>query len=53
LAHWAVLVPGLAPGKYEVGCRTIDGNGIAQPLPRPLPRTGFNTIHVAPVVVTP
>lgn len=52
IAHWAVLVPPLAPGSYQVGCRTIDGNGIAQPLPRTLPRTGFNTLQIEQLVVT-
>jgi DMSO/TMAO reductase YedYZ molybdopterin-dependent catalytic subunit len=52
IAHWAVLVPPLAPGGYNVGCRTIDGNGIAQPLPRALPRTGFNTLQIEKLVVT-
>jgi len=53
IAHWAVLLPGLAPGSYDLCCRTIDGNGIAQPLPRTLPRTGFNTLHVVNLVVKP
>jgi hypothetical protein len=39
------------PGSYDVCCRTIDGNGIAQPLPRTLPRTGFNALHVVNLVV--
>jgi DMSO/TMAO reductase YedYZ molybdopterin-dependent catalytic subunit len=52
IAHWAVLVPPLAPGGYQVGCRTIDGNGIAQPLPRALPRTGFNTLQIEKLIVT-
>jgi hypothetical protein len=52
IAHWAVLVPPLAPGGYNVGCRTIDGNGIAQPFPRTLPRTGFNTLQIEKLVVT-
>jgi hypothetical protein len=26
-------------------CRTVDGSGIAQPLPRTFSRTGFNAIH--------
>jgi DMSO/TMAO reductase YedYZ molybdopterin-dependent catalytic subunit len=51
IVHWAVLLPGLQPGSYDVCCRTIDGNGIAQPLPRTLPRTGFNTLHVINLVV--
>ena len=51
IVHWAVLLPGLRPGSYDVCCRTIDGNGIAQPLPRTLPRTGFNILHVVNLVV--
>jgi DMSO/TMAO reductase YedYZ molybdopterin-dependent catalytic subunit len=53
IAHWAVLLPGLGPGSYDLCCRTIDGNGIPQPLPRTLPRTGFNTLHVVNLVVKP
>jgi DMSO/TMAO reductase YedYZ molybdopterin-dependent catalytic subunit len=51
IAHWAVLLPGLPAGSYDLCCRTIDNNGIAQPLPRTLPRTGFNTLHVVTLVV--
>ncbi|HWI56163.1 MAG TPA: molybdopterin-dependent oxidoreductase [Bacillota bacterium] len=51
LVHWAVLLPGLRPGSYDVCCRTIDGNGLAQPFPRTLPRTGFNTLHVVNLAV--
>jgi DMSO/TMAO reductase YedYZ molybdopterin-dependent catalytic subunit len=51
IVHWAVLLPGMTSGTYELCCRTIDGNGIAQPLPRTLPRTGFNTLHLANLVV--
>lgn len=45
IVHWAALLPGLEPGGYELFCRTIDGNGIAQPMPRMLPRTGVNALH--------
>lgn len=51
IVFWAVLLPGLAPGTYELCCRTIDENGLAQPMPRTLPRTGFNAIHRIPLVV--
>ena len=51
LAHWAALLPGMAPGTYDLCCRTIDRNGIAQPLPRPLLRTGANGIHRVTMVV--
>ena len=51
IVHWAALLPGLPPGSYDLCCRTTDGNGIAQPLPRPLLRTGFNEIHRVTLVV--
>ncbi|MCC6862789.1 MAG: molybdopterin-dependent oxidoreductase [Bryobacterales bacterium] len=51
LVHWAALLPGLPPGRYDLCCRTIDGNGIAQPMPRPLLRTGANAIHHVDLVV--
>jgi DMSO/TMAO reductase YedYZ molybdopterin-dependent catalytic subunit len=51
IAHWAVLLSGLPAGSYDLCCRTIDSNGIAQPLPRTLPRTGYNTLHVVSVTV--
>jgi DMSO/TMAO reductase YedYZ molybdopterin-dependent catalytic subunit len=51
IVHWAALLPGLAPGSYDLCCRTIDLNGIAQPMPRPLLRTGVTAIHRVTVVV--
>jgi hypothetical protein len=51
IAYWAALIQSLAPGRYEVACRTIDLNGIAQPMPRPLLRTGVNAIHRVPLLV--
>jgi DMSO/TMAO reductase YedYZ molybdopterin-dependent catalytic subunit len=45
IAHWAALLSGLPAGSYDLCCRAIDGNGIAQPMPRPLLRTGANHIH--------
>jgi hypothetical protein len=51
IVHWAALAPGLLPGTYDLCCRTVDGNGIAQPMPRPLLRTGFNAIHVVTLMV--
>ena len=53
IVHWAALVPGLPAGSYDMSCRTVDGMGIAQPMPRPFPRTGFNALHVVPLVVKP
>ncbi len=51
IVHWAALVPALPAGTYELCCRTIDENGMAQPMPRPLPRTGFNSLHIVSLVV--
>jgi hypothetical protein len=52
IAHWAALLPGLVTGSYDLCCRTIDANGVAQPMPRPpLPRTGSNAIHRVTVIV--
>lgn len=39
-AHWAALLPGLPEGSYTLRCRTIDKNGIAQPMPRPFKKSG-------------
>lgn len=51
VAHWAAVLRGVAPGRYELRCRTIDLNGIAQPLPRPFPKSGRAAIqHVSLVV---
>jgi len=51
IVHWAALLPALPPGSYDLCCRTIDGNGIAQPMPRPLPRTGVTAIHRVTLLV--
>ncbi len=51
IVHWAALLPGLAGGRYDVCCRTIDLNGLAQPLPRTLARTGYNALHVADLLI--
>ena len=51
IVHWAALLPGLPAGSYDLCCRTIDLNGIAQPMPRPLPRTGVNAIHRVTLLV--
>ena len=38
--HWRASLPGLAAGAYAVRCRSVDLNGIAQPMPRPFPKSG-------------
>jgi hypothetical protein len=45
IAHWAALLTAPATGHYELCCRTIDANGIAQPMPRPLRKSGRNEIQ--------
>jgi DMSO/TMAO reductase YedYZ molybdopterin-dependent catalytic subunit len=52
LAHWAMLLPGVPAGKYDLRCRTIDANGLAQPLPRPFPKSGRNAIEKVELDVT-
>jgi len=49
IIHWAAVVRVAAPGKYELRCRTLDANGIAQPLPRPFGRSGTNKIEMVPL----
>jgi DMSO/TMAO reductase YedYZ molybdopterin-dependent catalytic subunit len=51
IAHWATLLKGVAPGAYDVYCRTIDLKGIAQPLPRPFKKSGRNAIQKAQLTV--
>ena len=51
IAHWATLLEVKSPGRYDLRCRTIDANGIAQPMPRPFPKSGNNTIQSVRVVV--
>jgi hypothetical protein len=51
IVHWAALLCVPRPGKYDLRCRTIDANGIAQPMPRPFPKSGHNAIQKVQVVV--
>lgn len=51
LAHWAFVLKVARPGRYALRCRTIDGRGIAQPMPRPFPKSGANGIQHVEVVV--
>lgn len=50
-AHWAILLPGLPVGEYTLRCRTIDANGIAQPLPRPFKKSGRAVLERVSIVV--
>lgn len=51
LAHWAALVPGRPVGQYHLRCRTIDSNGVAQPMPRPFAKSGRNSIQQVDVKI--
>ena len=44
-AHWGFLLPGLPEGKHVLRFRTIDGNGYAQPMPRPFRKSGRTAIE--------
>lgn len=45
MVHWAAALPGMQPGAYSLRARTIDAKGIAQPMPRPFPKSGRNFIE--------
>jgi DMSO/TMAO reductase YedYZ molybdopterin-dependent catalytic subunit len=51
VVHWGAALPPLAPGAYEVRCRSVDLNGIAQPLPRPFAKGGRAEIQTVPLEV--
>lgn len=45
IAHFAALLTDVPKGEYEIRVRTIDTNGIAQPMPRPFQKSGGNAIQ--------
>jgi hypothetical protein len=49
--HWTATLPGLPPGQYQLRCRTIDLNGVAQPMPRPFPKSGRVAIQQVPLII--
>jgi hypothetical protein len=51
LARWAALIDGLAPGQYHLRCRTVDANGVPQPMPRPFLKSGHNDILQVELIV--
>ncbi len=51
IVYWRAVLAELVPGRYELGCRTIDANGMAQPMPRPLLKSGHNGIQRVSLVV--
>jgi len=52
IVHWAALLTVERPGEYDLRCRTIDAHGVAQPMPRPFPKSGHNAIQAVKIVVT-
>jgi hypothetical protein len=52
IVHWAAVLQGLPAGSYNLCCRAVDLNGVAQPMPRPFPRTGANGIQKVTLTVT-
>ena len=53
IVHWQATLPGAEAGPYRLLCRSIDCNGIAQPMPRPFPKSGRVAIQEARLVVEP
>jgi DMSO/TMAO reductase YedYZ molybdopterin-dependent catalytic subunit len=51
VVHWTAQLEGLPAGDYEVRCRSIDRNGIAQPMPRPFAKGGRSEIQMLPLAV--
>lgn len=49
IVHWAAMLKVEGSGKYILRCRSIDLNGIAQPMPRPFGRSGTNKIDLATI----
>jgi len=46
MISWTASLPPLQPGTYEFRARAVDGNGFAQPEPRPIPKSGKNGVEV-------
>jgi hypothetical protein len=53
IVHWATLLRDIPPGRYDLRCRSIDANGIAQPMPRPFLKSGHNAIQKSPFPSSP
>jgi hypothetical protein len=51
IVHWAAVLKVPVGGKYDLRCRTIDANGVAQPMPRPFPKSGYNAIQKVKIIV--
>ncbi len=51
MTTYHAVIRGLTAGHYEIRARAVDLNGFAQPLPRPQPKSGRNSIQVWAVEV--
>ena len=51
IAFWRTQLTALPPGSYDLRCRTIDANGVAQPMPRPFAKSGQNAIQRVSIAV--
>jgi DMSO/TMAO reductase YedYZ molybdopterin-dependent catalytic subunit len=51
VVHWAAELQPPAPGAYDLRCRSVDLNGIAQPMPRPFAKGGRAEIQTVPLEV--
>jgi DMSO/TMAO reductase YedYZ molybdopterin-dependent catalytic subunit len=49
--RWRAELPALSAGDYEMRCRSIDLNGIAQPMPRPFAKSGRAEIQRVPLTI--
>ena len=53
IVHWVAKAQVNTSGEFELRCRTIDANGISQPMPRPFGRSGNNRIEIAKLICEP
>jgi DMSO/TMAO reductase YedYZ molybdopterin-dependent catalytic subunit len=49
---WSIKLTDLKPGKYELRARAVDLNDFAQPEPRPIQKTGRNSVELKEFEVT-
>ena len=47
MISWFATLKDLEPGAYEFRVRAVDRNGFAQPEPRPLTKTGRNSVSTS------
>jgi DMSO/TMAO reductase YedYZ molybdopterin-dependent catalytic subunit len=51
VVHWSAALKGVPAGRYTLRCRSIDLNGVAQPMPRPFAKSGRAEIEHKQLVV--